>query len=376
MDLAPQSAGKGFRLSLGTMSEQYDTPYFNGIEIPPSGDTLPNYTRAQRTYTVPAKLVKAGRNVIALRVVRHDARGGLNASAEKLGLPAPFSNDEWKVQVERSFPVLTREALASRPSFPNGKMENTASALYNGMIQPLMPYALRGAIWYQDESNTKPAERATYYRTLFPAMIADWRAQWGHGDFPFYFVQLANYQPANRNHADHAWANLRESQLLTLQTVPNTGMAVTIDVGSDITIHPLNKQDLGKRLALWARAQTYGEKGLVYRSPLYQSAKVEGAKLRLRFNTGGSPLIVGKKTGLDPVVPTPQAKLDWFEVAGADGKWAWAWADAVIDGDSVVLSSPEVAAPVMGRYGWATNPEGCNLYNAAGLPASPFRTQE
>ena len=377
VDLPPESEGKGFRLSLGYMSEQYDTTYFNGVEVGHTGDKAPTYYTAPRAYNVPGQLVKAGRNVIAVRLVRHDARGGLSNYGENLGIPGvpPAAVDNlWKVKVERALPLLSAEALAARPPLNRAEMKNAPSALFNGMIKPLMPYALRGAIWYQGESNTKTAERATYYRTLFPAMIADWRAQWGQGDFPFYFVQLANFDPVNRSHADHAWANLRESQVRTLQTVPNTGMAVTIDIGSAVTVHPLNKQDVGKRLALWARAQTYGEKGLVYQSPLYQSATVEGGKVRVRFDTGGSPLIVGKKTGLAPVVPTPQAKLDWFEVAGADGKWAWA--DAVIDGDSVVLSSPEVAAPVKARYGWAINPEGCNLYNAAGLPASPFRSQE
>jgi sialate O-acetylesterase len=377
VDLPPESAGKGFRLSLGYMAEQYDTTYFNGVEIGRTGDKTPLYYTAPRGYNVPGKLVKAGPNVIAIRLVRHDAKGGLYVYSKSMGLPVsnPAAVDElWKVKLERAFPVLSPEVLAARPVLNRAEMKNAPSALYNGMIQPLMPYALRGAIWYQGESNTQPAERASYYRTLFPAMISDWRAQWGQGDFPFYFVQLANNEAPNRNHADHAWAALRESQVRTLQTVPNTGMAVTIDIGSDLTIHPLNKQDVGKRLALWAWAKTYGEQGLVYQSPLYKSSAVEGGKIRVLFDTGGSPLIVGKKTGLDPVVPTPQAKLDWFEVAGADGKWAWA--DAVIDGESVLLSSPQVAAPVQARYGWAINPEGCNLYNAAGLPASPFRTQE
>lgn len=377
VDLPPESEGKGFRLSLGYMAEQYDTAYFNGVEIGHTGDQPPGYYSAPRGYGVPGKLVKAGRNVIAVRLVRHDAKGGLHASGKTLGLPVPNPakvDDQWKVKLERDFAVLAAEVLAARPLLNLADIRNAPSALYNGMIKPLMPYALRGAIWYQGESNTQPAARATYYRTLFPAMINDWRAQWVQGDFPFYFVQLANHGAPDRRHADPAWAALRESQLRTLQTVPNTGMAVTIDIGSDITIHPLNKQDVGKRLALWARAHTYGEKALVYQSPLYKSAAIEGAKVRVLFDTGGARLIVGKKTGLDPVVPTPQAKLDWFEVAGADGKYAWA--DAVIDGDSVVLTSAEVSAPVKARYGWATNPEECNLYNAAGLPASPFHTQE
>ncbi|MEN9840817.1 MAG: hypothetical protein RL376_617 [Verrucomicrobiota bacterium] len=377
VELPPESVGKSFQLKLGYMAEQYDTTYFNGVEIGHTGDKSPLYYTAPRSYTVPAKLLKTGRNVIAVRVVRHDPKGGLYVNSRGLSLPvslAALPDEQWKVKAEREFPVLTAEVLAARPRLNRSEARTTATTLYNGMIHPLIPYAFRGAIWYQGENNANTAARSKDYARLLPAMIADWRAQWGQGDFPFYMVQLANYQPANRSHADHAWAFMRESQLRIQQTVPNTGMAVIIDIGNADDIHPRNKQDVGKRLALLARAQTYGEKGLVYQSPLYKSSTVEGGKIRVRFDTGGSTLIVGKKTGLDPVVPTPQAKLDWFEVAGADGKYAWA--DAVIEGDSVVLSSPQVAAPVKARYGWAINPEGCNLYNAAGLPASPFRSQE
>ena len=377
VDLPPESAGKDCWLALGYMAAQYDTTYFNGVEIGHTGDKAPYFFTAPRKYRVPGNLVKAGRNVIALRLVRHDINGGLYVLGKQLELPVPQPetvDDQWKIKLERTFPAFSDEVLATRPVINLMTMKDAPSALYNGMIQPLMPYALRGAIWYQGESNTRPAERATYYRTLFPAMIADWRAQWGQGEFPFYFVQLANFQDPIRDHSDSDWAFLRESQSHTLHSVPNTGMAVTIDIGDAIDIHPKNKQDVGKRLALWARAKTYGEKGLVYQPPLYKSATAEGNKLRVLFDTGGAPLIIGKKIGLDPVVPTPDAKLDWFEIAGTDGNYAWA--DAVIDGDRVILSSPEVTAPVKARYGWAINPEGCNLYNSAGLPASPFRTTE
>ena len=240
------------------------------------------------------------------------------------------------------------------------------------MIAPLIPFTLRGVIWYQGENNARTKEMAEEYKTLFPLMIADWRARWGLGDFPFYFVQLANNESPDRSHKDSSWPVLREAQLQTLAKSTNTGMVVIIDIGSEITIHPRDKQDVGKRLALWARAKTCGETNLIFQPPLYQSHTVEGGKIRVRFNTGGSPLMVGKKDGLNPVEPTPGAKLDWFEIAGADGKWAWA--DAMIDGDSVVVSSQEVSAPTAVRYAWATNPQGCNLYNQAGLPASPFRT--
>ncbi|MCX6938982.1 MAG: 9-O-acetylesterase [Verrucomicrobia bacterium] len=377
VELPESSAGNPFQLGLGWLAEQYDTVYFNGVEVGSIGKKPPSFYTGARSYNIPGKLVQAGRNVIAVRFVSHTEKGAFYIAGRDMQLPVPDPkavDNSWRITFEREFPALSAEALAARPALELLQIQSTSTGLYNAMIHPLIPYALRGVIWYQGESNTNPAPLAELYRTLFPLLIKDWRTRWQQGDFPFYFVQLANNGGVVRNHGASSWAVLREAQSETLAKTPNTGMAVIIDVGSDITIHPLNKQDVGKRLALWARAKTYGEKGLVYQSPLYKSAKVEGGKIRVRFDTGGARLMVGKKTGLDPVVPTPQAKLEWFEIAGADGKWAWA--DAVIDGDSVVVSSTEVAAPVKARYGWATNPEGCNLYNAAGLPASPFRTQE
>jgi sialate O-acetylesterase len=318
--------------------------------------------------------VKAGRNVIAVRIVTAVSQhAGLLAKASKMGLPVPDPESvdgSWKMQIERKFPQLTKQALALQPKVNNSTLFGTASGIFNGMIQPILPYAIRGAIWYQGESNL--SLDIAFYKTLFPTMISDWRARWGEGDFPFYFVQLANIESAHRNHGNSQWAVTREAQRLTLTAVPNVGMAVIIDIGEAHNIHPTNKQDVGARLALLARARTYDEKALVCQSPLYQSFKVEGNKIRVFFDTGGAPLMVGKKTGLAPTQETPGEKLDRFEIAGADSKFAWA--DAVIDGDCVVLSAAEVPKPVMACYAWASNPEGCNLYNKAGLPASPFRT--
>ncbi len=376
VDLPAESAGKPFRLSLGHLSEQYDTVYFNGVEIGSLGKAPPDFYTCGRAYNVPGDLVQAGRNVIAVRYVAHTEKGGFYESGSRMQLPVadPKSVDNtWKIAFEREFPPVSAEALSQRPKLATMKIQNTPTALFSAMINPLIPYGLRGAIWYQGESNTNPAKLADLYKKLFPLMIGDWRTRWAQGDFPFYFVQLANNGSVFRDHRDSSWAVLREAQSETLANTPNTGMAVIIDLGSDVTIHPLNKQDVGKRLALWARARTYGEKALVFQSPLYQSHSVEAGKIRVRFDTGGSPLIVATKAGLDPAKETPQAKLEWFEIAGADGKFVWA--DAVIDGDnSVVVSSPGVPAPTQVRYAWATNPEGCNLYSKAGLPASPFRT--
>jgi sialate O-acetylesterase len=225
------------------------------------------------------------------------------------------------------------------------------------MIAPIVPYAIQGAIWYQGESNVG---RAYEYRTLFPAMIRDWREVWGQGDFPFLFVQLANFMPTRPEPGESAWAELREAQLLTL-SLPKTGMAVAIDIGDANDIHPRNKQDAGKRLALNALAIAYGEK-VVYSGPIYARMKREGNAVRLYFQH------------VDGGLTTPNGEpLKGFAIAGADRKFVWA--EARIEGSMVAVHSSQVPQPVAVRYGWADNPV-CNLYNKVGLPASPFRTDD
>jgi len=241
-----------------------------------------------------------------------------------------------------------------RPKAPFGLGYRSPSSLYNAMIAPLIPYAIRGAIWYQGEANVR---RAYQYRELFPAMIQSWRHNWGRGDFPFLFVQLANFMAQKPEPGDSAWAELREAQLMTLG-LPNTGMAAIIDIGEANDVHPKNKQDVGKRLALWALANTYGKK-IVYCGPLYKSMERKGKNVVLHFNHIGGGLVA---QGDD---------LKGFAIAGQDRKFVWA--NARIEGDTVVVSSNEVSQPVAVRYAWADNPL-CNLYNKAGLPASPFRT--
>ena len=231
---------------------------------------------------------------------------------------------------------------------------NIVTVLNNAMIAPLLPYGIKGAIWYQGESN---ASRAKQYQTLMPLLINDWRQQFGQGDFPFYIVQLANFMAKDTEPKNDAWPNLREAQTLTTQRVPNTGMAVTIDIGEEKDIHPRNKQDVGKRLALSALAKTYGY-NLEYSGPVYQAMKVEGNTLRLTLDHAKGLMAKGDK-------PTG------FAIAGQDQKWVWA--DARIDGQSIVVSSPQVTSPVAVRYAWSNNPD-ANLYNAAGLPAVPFRS--
>jgi len=229
--------------------------------------------------------------------------------------------------------------------------------LFERFIQPTVGYAMRGIIWYQGESN---AGRAYQYRTLFAEMIKNWRADWGIGDFPFGFVQLANYMAVEPQPANSAWAELREAQTMAL-SLPNTGMAVIIDIGEANDIHPKNKQDVGKRLSMWALGSIYG-KDVAFSSPLYDSMTVEGDRIRVRFKHAFGGLM------------TPAcAPVNGFAIAGDDQKFYWA--DAVIQGDSVVVSSKTVAKPVAVRYGWGNNPV-CNLYSGAGLPASPFRTDD
>lgn len=262
--------------------------------------------------------------------------------------------EEWKKAAETA--KAEGKKVPGRPRLPYGPEHPHAPAgLYNAMIAPLIPYGLQGAIWYQGESN---AGRAYQYRTIFPAMIKNWRNDWGQGDFSFLFVQLANFMEVKEEPADSAWAELREAQLMTLD-LPNTGMAVIIDIGEANNIHPKNKQDVGRRLALWALAKNYG-KDVVYSGPLYKTMNVEGNKAVLSFEHVGGGLVAG---GGGP--------LKGFAIAGADRKFIWA--DAKIEGDKVIVSSNEVSAPAAVRYAWADNPV-CNLYNAEGLPASPFRT--
>jgi len=259
------------------------------------------------------------------------------------------------------------------PMLPAPKTgDNTEpTVIFNAMIAPIIPVALRGAIWYQGESNG--GEGVTYLHKT-RALVGGWRQLWGEGDFPFFYVQLAGYQRSNANKpaGGDGWARLREAQLQAL-SIPNTGMAVIIDIGNADDVHPRDKEDVGHRLAVWALAKTYG-KDVIYSGPLYKSFAVEGNKIRVSFDSVGSGLIVGEKKGLEPVSEVPGGKLKWFAVAGADQ--VWHWADAVIDGATVLVSSPEVSAPVAVRYAFAMNPDGADLYNREGLPASPFRTDD
>ncbi len=342
--------GKALTLSLGPVDDN-DVTYFNGVEI---GKTE-GWDRP-RTYIVPAGLVKKGDNYIAVRVFDGSGGGGIYGEPESLFLKDPAGE---KISLAGNWNYRVALKIGEIPPLPvlASSGPNRPTVLYNAMINPLIPYAIKGAIWYQGESN---ADRAYQYRELFPLMISDWRKNWNRGNFPFYFVQLANYMKPDENPSESAWAELREAQTMTL-SLPNTGIAVAIDIGEEKDIHPKNKQEVGRRLALIALANVYGE-AVAWSGPLYKSSKTEGDKIRLSFTHTDKGLIA--KGGNE---------VKGFAIAGADRKFYWA--QAVIDGNEVVVSSPQVTNPVAVRYAWGNNPA-CNLYNGAELPASPFRTDK
>ena len=351
-------AGKDLTLKLGPIDD-YDISYFNGREVGRIYKDTPNWYITPREYTVPAALVRPGRNTIAVRVVDNWLGGGFGGDPGAMQIQVKDGSADQAAAL--AGPWMTKTAFQfdtkRDPVRPEqGNESQVSTLLYNAMISPLIPYGIRGSIWYQGESN---ASRFVQYRKLFPAMIECWRRAWGEGAFPFYFVQLANYMKRADVPTESEWAGLREAQSMTLK-LKNTGMAVIIDIGDAGNIHPTNKQDVGKRLALWAEAKVYGKRDIEYSGPLFRKMKVKGGRAFLAFDHA--------KGGL---AAQGGGRLEGFAIAGADGRFVWA--DAEIDGERVVVSSPGVREPKAVRYGWADNPA-VNLINRAGLPASPFRT--
>ena len=343
--------GEDLTLSLGRIND-YDITWFNGKKVGRGIDVIES-----RNYKIPSSLVKKGKNRIVVQVLDIGNVGGIYGPAKEMKLTFRDKSislvGNWKYKID----PIEIKVKAMPKKLDENTGPNRPTVLYNAMIKPLLPYGIKGAIWYQGESN---ADRAYQYRTLFSTMIKDWRNVWGQGDFPFIFVQLANFMKVQPEPVEDSWAELREAQTMALE-LPNTGMAVTIDIGDALDIHPTNKQDVGKRLALNALAEVY-EKDIPYSGPLYKSMKVEGSKIRLQFsNTNAGLKIKGSK------------KLKGFAIAGKDKKFVWA--TAKIEGDEVVVSSSKIKNPVAVRYAWAANPN-CNLYNGADLPASPFRTDD
>jgi sialate O-acetylesterase len=294
---------------------------------------------------------------------------------KEIGEPLKEKTAEWQKEADAAkaagMPVPPKPVASRRAPVDPTKNPWVPSVLYNGMIAPILPYGIKGAIWYQGESN---AGSSAEYDAQFPTMINDWRARWGEGQFPFFWVQLANFMRRlpKPTQSSAGWPRLREAQSKTL-SLPATGQAVIIDIGDGADIHPRDKMDVGKRLALAARHVAYGE-DIVYSGPVYDSLKVEGDKAVVKFKQVGGGLTISAPPATRPSEePKAGSELKGFAIAGADKKFVWA--DAKIEGDTVVVSSPEVKEPVAVRYAWADNPE-CNLYNKEGLPASPFRTDD
>jgi sialate O-acetylesterase len=339
-------AGQDLVLHLGAC-DKTDTTYFNNVQVGAIGFETRSAWNTPRVYRIPGKLVQPGRNVIATRVYSNIYEGGLFGPAdtmrlERNGTKIPLAGP-WRYRVEHNLGLTVPKAANLGPGNPN-----TIHILNESMIHPLLPAALRGAIWYQGESNAAQPHR---YRDLFPLMIRDWRKAFENETLPFFYVQLANYTGVQKEPVESGWAELREAQNLALR-LPNTGMASAIDIGEALDIHPKNKQDVGKRLALAALATVYG-KPVHHTGPLYKSHRVEGDTIRIEFDHVADGL---KADG----------PLKGFAIAGPDGKFQWA--EARIDGKTVIVRGRDAV-----RYSWANNPIG-NLYNSAGLPASPFRT--
>jgi sialate O-acetylesterase len=347
IELTADQAKNAREISLGTIDDNEMT-WINGVKI---GSTK-GYNE-KRTYSIPAGTMKAGKNVIAIRVEDTGGGGGFYGGTDdkfiQIGDKQLSLAEPWKFKVSEA-------SLGSTDIGPN----DYPTLLFNGMLNPIIPYGIKGAIWYQGESN---ADRALQYQRIFPNMIKDWRMQWNQGDFTFLFVSLANYMEPAKQPSESAWAELREAQTKTL-SLPKTGMALAIDLGVAGDIHPKNKQDVGKRLELAALKTAYN-KDLVYSGPMYESVKFEGNKAIITFRETGTGLIAKDKYGY----------INEFSIAGADKKFAWAKA-RITGKNTVEVYSDEVKNPVAVRFAWANNPDELNLYNNEGLPANPFRTDD
>ena len=342
----PESfAGKDLTLNIGHPEMNYSL-YFNGEEI---CKTIWN-SNPKQFYTIPAKLVKSGENTITLRMAMLWGGGGLNPPAENIYITDGRTNlslaGDWlyKKDLEPAIPQICNYHY-----YP--------TVLFNAMINPLIPFGIKGFLWYQGEAN----DTAAYdYRKLFPMLIRDWRQRWKQGNLPFLYAQLPNYKKRQPLPSESEWAELREAQTLTLSE-PNTGMACIIDIGEADNIHPKNKQEVGCRLALIADKMAYNKNGIAS-GPVYKNFRKDGNRIRINFTNTGSGL--STKDGKE---------VTGFAIAGKDKQLYWA--KAIIEGNEVIVYSDKVNEPEAVRYAWADNPE-CNLINAEGLPAVPFRTDD
>ncbi|AEE49314.1 sialate O-acetylesterase [Haliscomenobacter hydrossis] len=351
IDVPASMCGVPAKLFLGRIVDA-DFAYVNGQAV---GNIT--YQYPPRRYTVPAGVLKPGKNTLVVRVINQGGKGGfvpdkpyfLSANGQDIDLKG-----DWQYKVGDVFPPFT--------GAPSGgiTLQNQPSALFNAMSAPLVNHAAKGFLWYQGETN---AGNPKPYYQLLPALIQDWRKQWNQGDLPFITVQLANFMEVNYLPSESTWAVLRDAQFKSL-SVPNTGLAVAIDLGEWNDIHPLNKKDVGVRMALAAQRIAYGDQNVVHSGPQYERYQIEGDKIRLYFKHTGTGMI--SKDG-EP--------LACFAIAGADKRFVWAKAEIQAD-QTILVYNTQVAQPMYVRYAWADNPADANLYNREGLPASPFRTDE
>jgi sialate O-acetylesterase len=360
IDLPESWRGKDLSLHLSTIKDA-DVVWFNGTLI--GSKQIPG---SNRTYRIDGRLVKPGKNLLVVAILGKALQAGFCSSPPNM-LILPVTNPGiQRVPLGGTWKAKPAVKLADLPRpipTPLVGHYKTITGLANGMIAPLAPYAIKGALWYQGESN---GPFWLQYRRLLPTLIADWREQFGVGDFPFLIVSLANLGTPQTKPIEPGWAEIRESQWRTVRRVANTGLAMTVDIGDAKDIHPRNKQEVGRRLALVARHLVYGEKDLVYSGPEFTEMMIElpkGNTIRLYF----------KHVGCGLTIKPGDTKLTGFAVAGTDKRFVWA--DARIEKNTIVISSPEVALPKYVRYGWAWNPIG-NLFNKEGLPAITFRTDE
>ena len=346
--ITPSMLGKNALLRLGNIIMK-DYTYFNGVLV---GTTSNKY--APRKYTIPAIILKPGINTITLRIVNESGNAGFIKDKPyriELGDSIIDLKGEWKYKIGTTIAPINREDVT--------RFQDQTASMYHGMLEPLIGFGIKGVIWYQGESNIS---RAVEYRTIFSRLINSWRKEWNQGDFPFLYVQLANNNPSKPLPANSKLSELQEAQFETL-SLPNTGMSVTNDIGEWNDVHPMNKLEVGRRLALVAQKIAYKESTIVSEGPTYQSMKIDGNKIILSFNNIGSGLVAKNTT-----------ELNHFAISDNTKKFVWATAKIV--GNTVVVWNKDILSPTAVRYAWADNPVGANLYNKEGLPAACFRTEK
>jgi sialate O-acetylesterase len=374
IDVPALVAQQGFKIMIGPLEGSWQV-YWNGAKIDEMTYAKMPGKGFSCYFAVPREQIRTGKNTLAIRIF--SPASPLVVAAASLWAGPLDLNGDWLAKVERSFPELSPDEIGSAPRITFSPPEMLPGSLFNAMIHPLIPYSIAGVLWCQGESNSK---RACQYRIAFPALIQGWREKWRRDDLPFYFCQVCNNFTKLARPAESAWAELRESQSLAL-ALPGVAQAMTIDLGEAGDLHFRDKKTLGHRLFLIAAAKHYG-RPVAYSGPVFRSVAFEAGRARVRFEHTDGGLVAAKlpvtypvKTLTGETAPlvrnSPRSDVEGFAVCGEDHKWVWA--DARIDGDSVVVWSDEAPRPVAVRYAWADNPT-CNLQNGAGLPACPFRT--